>query len=90
MTEIIKLYFFYTGEMEFYIALLSELIIPSFINLFCHLEGRNDKGYQRPITRMRLKSHFCDFRIMKPWPVSEMLKNNFSVGYFSDNRILAL
>jgi len=45
MTEIIKLYFFYTGEMEFYIALLSELIIPSFINLFCHLEGRNDKGY---------------------------------------------
>ena len=85
-----KIYFFNTGKIEFYIALLGELEIPSFINLLCHFEGRNNKGYQRPITRMRLKGHFCDFRIMKLWPVSKMLNDDFGVGYLGNSGIMIL
>ena len=90
VAETVKLYFFYTDEMEFYVALLIELVVPFVINPFCHFKGRDDKGNERPITRIGFKSHFCDFCIMKPWPVSEMLNDDFGIGYSSNSRVLVI
>ena len=90
VAETVKLYFLYADKTELYVALLNELIVPFFINLFRHFECRYDEGNQRPIAGIRFKGHFCNFGIMKSWPVAEVFNDDCGVDYFSNSRVLII